>query len=503
MRTRTVPWGVVATAVAALVLVGSVPVMGASTVAIDGISLSGPAVVTDGERPSIAGWRAVSVSVSLQTGTDAYDVCVGVTDGDSLRTLDCQRLLGTNAQENVTLSVDSLPENVTGNQRLVTTVELAEVDTSTGPLARGTRSVRILAAAGDLDDDGLTNRRETEVGTELDTADTDGDGLADGPEVNTHETDPLTADTDGDGLADGVEVNDLGSNPTETDTDGDGLADGVEVTKHGTNPTSADTDGDGLGDGAEVRIHETDPTKADTDDDGLEDGPEVNVHETEPTKVDTDGDGLDDAAEVERYGTNPTENDTDGDGLDDGAEVSRYGTDPTRADTDGDGRSDSAEVANGSDPSADGAGLLAAVDVDPTVVIAAVVGISLALGAVFVHRRTGLLQTLRSDDGSESDASTAESGDGTTKPESVRMPTDALTDEERVLGLIGERGGRIRQSVIVEETGWSKSKVSRVLSRMADEGAIEKITIGRENLIAHPDEVPDGAASPFERTDSD
>jgi hypothetical protein len=136
-------------------------------------------------------------------------------------------------------------------------------------------------------------------------------------------------------------------------------------------------------------------------------------------------------------------------------------------------------------------------------VIAALVGISLALGAVFVHRRTGLLQALRSDDGSESDAPTTESEDGTTKPEDVRMPTDALTDEERVLGLIGERGGRIRQSVIVEETGWSKSKVSRVLSRMADEGAIEKITIGRENLIAHPDEVPDGAASPFERTDSD
>ena len=503
MRTRTVPWGVVATAVAALVLVGSVPVVGVDAVAIDEVSVSGPAVVTDGERPSVAGWRAVSVSVSMQTGTDAYDVCVGVTDGDSLRTLDCQRLLGTTARENVTLSVDRIPENVTGNQRLITTVELAEVDTSTGPLARSAQPARILAAAGDLDDDGLTNLRETEVGTELDTADTDGDGLADGPEVNTHETDPLTADTDGDGLADGVEVNDLGSNPSETDTDGDGLADGVEVTKHGTNPTKADTDGDGLEDGAEVRIHETDPTKADTDGDGLEDGPEVNVHETEPTKTDTDGDGLDDAAEVERHGTNPTENDTDGDGLDDGAEVNRYGTDPTRADTDGDGRSDSAEVTNGSDPSADGVGPVAAVDVDPTVVVAAVVVISLAIGAVFVHRRTELFRTFRSADESERGAPAAESGDGATKPEAVRMPTDALTDEERVLDLIGERGGRIRQSVIVEETGWSKSKVSRVLSRMADEGAIEKITIGRENLIAHPDEVPDGAASPFERTDSD
>jgi hypothetical protein len=38
---------------------------------------------------------------------------------------------------------------------------------------------------------------------------------------------------------------------------------------------------------------------------------------------------------------------------------------------------------------------------------------------------------------------------------------------------------------------------------MADEGAVEKITIGRENLIAHPDEVPDGATSPFDPADSE
>ncbi|WP_394357381.1 helix-turn-helix transcriptional regulator [Halorubrum alkaliphilum] len=42
---------------------------------------------------------------------------------------------------------------------------------------------------------------------------------------------------------------------------------------------------------------------------------------------------------------------------------------------------------------------------------------------------------------------------------------------------------RMRQSAIVEELDWSKSKTSRVLSRMADEGDVEKLRIGRENVI--------------------
>jgi len=34
-------------------------------------------------------------------------------------------------------------------------------------------------------------------------ADSDGDGLVDGDEINTHRTDPLKADTEGEGLNDG------------------------------------------------------------------------------------------------------------------------------------------------------------------------------------------------------------------------------------------------------------------------------------------------------------
>ena len=82
-------------------------------------------------------------------------------------------------------------------------------------------------------------------------ADTDGDGLNDGEEVNTYHTDPLKQDTDGDGLTDGDEVHHYRTDPTKQDTDNDGLTDGDEVHRVHTDPLNPDTDGDGVRDGAD------------------------------------------------------------------------------------------------------------------------------------------------------------------------------------------------------------------------------------------------------------
>jgi len=150
----------------------------------------------------------------------------------------------------------------------------------------------------------------------------------------------MNADSDGDGLKDGEEVNTYHTDPTKTDTDGDGLADGDEVHKYNTSPTKMDSDGDGLNDGDEVLKYHTDPAKVDTDGDGLSDGAEVNQYHTDPLKVDTDGDRLNDGDEVLKYHTDPTKADTDGDGLSDGEEVLNTHTDPLKADTDGDGFND-------------------------------------------------------------------------------------------------------------------------------------------------------------------
>ncbi|WP_247001344.1 helix-turn-helix transcriptional regulator [Halosolutus gelatinilyticus] len=75
---------------------------------------------------------------------------------------------------------------------------------------------------------------------------------------------------------------------------------------------------------------------------------------------------------------------------------------------------------------------------------------------------------------------------------------ELLTDEDRVVKLIRENGGRMKQVNIVEETGWSKSKVSMLLSDMEDEGTISKLRVGRENIISLEGFEPEATKSPFE-----
>jgi len=86
----------------------------------------------------------------------------------------------------------------------------------------------------------------------------------------------------------------------------------------------------------------------------------------------------------------------------------------------------------------------------------------------------------------------------TTEPESDIGQDQLLSDEDRVLKLLEENGGRMRQVTIVEETEWSKSKVSMLLSDMEEEGDISKLRVGRENIISLAGEEPEAAGSPFE-----
>ncbi|MEF8784116.1 MAG: helix-turn-helix domain-containing protein [Haloarculaceae archaeon] len=63
------------------------------------------------------------------------------------------------------------------------------------------------------------------------------------------------------------------------------------------------------------------------------------------------------------------------------------------------------------------------------------------------------------------------------------VPTEPVPDEERVRQLLRENGGQMRQADIVDSVDWSKSKTSRVLASMAEEGSVEKIRLGRENVV--------------------
>ncbi|NHJ05345.1 MAG: hypothetical protein EAX90_11010, partial [Candidatus Heimdallarchaeota archaeon] len=53
-----------------------------------------------------------------------------------------------------------------------------------------------------------------------------------------------------------------GTDPTKEDSDSDGLSDGEEVNTHNTNPLDEDTDGDGFDDAEEIAAG-TDPTDPD------------------------------------------------------------------------------------------------------------------------------------------------------------------------------------------------------------------------------------------------
>ncbi|MFC6725189.1 helix-turn-helix transcriptional regulator, partial [Halobium palmae] len=75
---------------------------------------------------------------------------------------------------------------------------------------------------------------------------------------------------------------------------------------------------------------------------------------------------------------------------------------------------------------------------------------------------------------------------------------ELLSDEDRVVSLLRDRGGRMKQVNIVDETGWSKSKVSMLLSEMEEDGRISKLRVGRENVISLKGHEPDAAGSPFD-----
>jgi len=501
-------------------------------------------------------WRdaahAFAVTLDSDSGLESGSVCLTATGAD--RELGCQSVsVPTAGNQTATVEVGPWPQNLTGQQEVELSVSESNASTT---LDTTTSSITVLERDADLDGDGLTNEREAAVGTLLRSNDTDSDGLTDDVEVETYETSPANNDTDGDSLSDYEEIEEhqtdptktdtdddglsdpreleLGTNPNKADTDGDGVSDGLEVNTYNTDPTEPDSDNDGLDDGAEINEYETNPLDADTDGDGLDDNLEVNTYDTNPNQIDTDGDGLEDGVEVEEYETDPTAPDTDGDGLEDGPEVNTYGTNPANPDTDGDGLEDGPEVheyeTDPTDPDTDGDGVPDPQEVDTagsdglSIALAGLVGVGVAAIALLVFfawsGRTPVARVRRAltggDAGTDSVETPSENGSpandevaptavvsaGGTQTvedeptaEGEEVPTEFLSDEEVVFTLLDDNDGQMRQAALVEETDWSKSKVSRVLSAMAENGSIVKVDVGRGNVVVRPEDLPPGAES--------
>lgn len=78
---------------------------------------------------------------------------------------------------------------------------------------------------------------------------------------------------------------------------------------------------------------------------------------------------------------------------------------------------------------------------------------------------------------------------GTTLGQSQSVSNSELTSREGVLVALERRGGRARQCDLVEATPWSKSTVSRALSRLEASGEVERHKVGREKIVTLPDET--------------
>lgn len=142
-------------------------------------------------------------------------------------------------------------------------------------------------------------------------------------------------------------------------------------------------------------------------------------------------------------------------------------------------------------------------------ILAGVLVVAVGAGAGIAWR-TGILGSTTTEsegtDGSgagataETDADTDTDGTAATEPEQESPVPDEelLTDEDRVISLLEDNGGRMKQANIVDETGWSKSKVSMLLSDMEDDEHISKLRVGRENIISLKGHEPDAAGSPFD-----
>ena len=135
--------------------------------------------------------------------------------------------------------------------------------------------------------------------------------------------------------------------------------------------------------------------------------------------------------------------------------------------------------------------------------VGALFGIGAAVAAVLWYQRYGPGSDDSADSVADSDESapppvTANEGTDPDDESESLSDEELMTDEDRVVKLIRENGGRMKQVNIVEETGWSKSKVSMLLSDMEDDGTISKLRVGRENIISLEGFEPEATKSPFE-----
>ena len=118
-------------------------------------------------------------------------------------------------------------------------------------------------------------------------------------------------------------------------------------------------------------------------------------------------------------------------------------------------------------------------------------------GGNTVESESGATETAHSET-TDQPAEAATVGGAAVQADAEPAEPEQLTDQELIVDILESNEGRMKQAKIVDETGWSKSKVSMLLSEMEDDGSISKLRVGRENIISLSGNEPEAAGSPFD-----
>lgn len=164
--------------------------------------------------PSNTGALLIDLDRSALTNDLVLDLRYTDHAGSSLH----MDLLGTNDQ---TVAADVHGNLLSGSgktfaQSIIPVPLATNLQAATVRLRRGAGETTVNSCIlyMDADADGLDDAQEIQHGTSDHNADTDGDGFADGDEINLHGTDPMMADTDVDGWNDRYEI-EFGSDPLD------------------------------------------------------------------------------------------------------------------------------------------------------------------------------------------------------------------------------------------------------------------------------------------------
>jgi uncharacterized membrane protein len=124
----------------------------------------------------------------------------------------------------------------------------------------------------------------------------------------------------------------------------------------------------------------------------------------------------------------------------------------------------------------------------PVVLLAFAVVLAIGMvGMVWLVFKRGLFDTEDSDEQAASPAAESASRDGPTGGQS-QPDEDLLSNEEKVLRLLDERGGRIKQQEVAGEFDWTDAKTSQVVKSLREDEEIDVFRLGRENVLVDPDE---------------